>query len=76
MIQRLFEYIPNDSGIFEPMDVAVDSDKSINRSPDRLGVIFALLGVDSSTVTVASVSSPGEIEVSDTSGGDKRSCDE
>jgi hypothetical protein len=30
--------------------------------------------VDSSTVTVASVSSPGDIEVMETSGGDKRSC--
>ena len=70
------KYLPVVNDIFDPMDIDDDSDKSINWSPEMLGVIFALLGVDSSTVTVASVSSPGDIEVSDTSGGDKRSFGE
>ena len=63
-------------GVFEEINVIDDSESSISWSPDRLGVILALLGVDSSITTVVSVSSPGDIDVIDTSGGDKRSCGE
>ena len=63
--------IPRDDFVF--IAVIVGLDKVSNCSPERLGVRLALLGVDSSTVTVASVSSPGEMDVIDTSGGDSRS---